>query len=142
MALLFAWAVISQRSWRPLLRGVSGLALGLGLTCFYLMPAAYEQRWVNIGQALSSGLLPAAEFPVHSTSTDAEHTWFNWIASICALFLDTAFRVCGSGLPSLRLASSTGDPQSRKHGSRFCLLLGTRLLLTLRFTTAALDLSA
>jgi hypothetical protein len=86
MALLIAWAGFTHRSSRILARGGAALALGLGLASFYIVPAAYEQRWVNIGQALASGLLPSENF-LFTAIADAEHTWFNWIASICALSL-------------------------------------------------------
>jgi hypothetical protein len=86
VAILFAWALFTQRSLRVAIRAVCGLALGFGLAGFYLVPAAYEQRWVNIGQALATGLLPSENF-LFTQIADPEHTWFNWISSICALAL-------------------------------------------------------
>ncbi len=132
VALLFAWATITQRSLKIAVRGVCGLGLGFSLTGFYLLPAAYEQRWVNIGQALSSGLLPWQNF-LFTAIEDVEHTWFNWIASSCALILILLLGF--STLLSRRLARSretTGVSRSMWTG---LLVVGTAAaMLMMRFT--------
>ncbi len=51
--LLAALAIVSAwlyRSWWPAIRAAFGAALGMGLSAFYLLPAAWEQRWVDIQQ--------------------------------------------------------------------------------------------
>jgi hypothetical protein len=128
MALLFAWATFAQRSWRPLLRGSAALGLGLGLAAFYIVPAAYEQRWVNIGQALASGLLPIQNF-LFTWINDAEHTWFNWIASICALLLIVIL-----ALAALASRSLVQFSRNRPIAIALLLLGAMATLLTLRFT--------
>ncbi len=42
---------VLHRSWAPILRAAVAAALGLALSAFYLVPAAWEQRWVDIRQA-------------------------------------------------------------------------------------------
>jgi 6-pyruvoyl-tetrahydropterin synthase related domain len=98
VALLFAWVAFTSRSWRVAARGASGMALGFGLAGFYLVPAVYEQRWVNISQALSSGLLPSQNF-IFTQLDDVDHNWFNLIATVCALgvILLCALAALGSG---------------------------------------------
>jgi hypothetical protein len=118
MALLIGWAALAARSWRILARGVGALALGLGLAAFYLVPAAYEQRWVNIGQALASGLSPADNF-LFTRIDDVEHTWFNWIASICAVCLIVIFAI--AALFSRRFSRDLS--RMRNHAAFLSLLI-------------------
>ena len=130
VALLFAWIAFSEKSWRPLMRGAGGIALGLGLSAFYLVPAAYEQRWVNIGQALSSGLLPAQNF-LYSTIEDPEHTLFNWIASTTAVVLIVVTAL--SALAARRNIRSAGSAGAEEKVWRALLLLAAvATLLMLR----------
>jgi hypothetical protein len=43
-------AALVAKSWAPLLRSAVAAALGSALAAFYLIPAAWEQRWVDIRQ--------------------------------------------------------------------------------------------
>jgi hypothetical protein len=44
--------MISSRSWRPAVGAAAGAALGMGISAFYLLPAAWEQRWVDIHRVM------------------------------------------------------------------------------------------
>jgi hypothetical protein len=44
-------AALLARSWFPVVRAVLAVALGVALPGLYLVPAAWEQRWVDIQQA-------------------------------------------------------------------------------------------
>ncbi|MDE3188495.1 MAG: hypothetical protein KGM96_13355 [Acidobacteriota bacterium] len=48
----FALAVaLLHRSWAPVVRAAAGVAVGLGLSAFFLVPAAVEQSWVAVREA-------------------------------------------------------------------------------------------
>jgi hypothetical protein len=57
---LLAFAALSaallRRAWWPILRALIAAPLGLGLAGFYLVPAAVEQPWIAIHQALDVGM--------------------------------------------------------------------------------------
>jgi hypothetical protein len=120
VALLFAWAAIEEKSLQPLWRGAGGLALGFGLTGFYLLPAAYEQRWVNIAQALSSGLQPSQNF-LYTEIGDPEHNLFNWIASSVAVSLIVMTGI--AALAAYRNIENQADHEAKEKLWRAMLLL-------------------
>jgi hypothetical protein len=51
LAAVALMAAILRRSWAPAIRAATAATLGIGLACFYLIPAAYEQKWVDVAQA-------------------------------------------------------------------------------------------
>src|SRR6267378_3849396 len=126
---LLVWAALIGKSSTPLFRGAAGLALGFGLAAFYIVPAAYEQRWVNIAQALSPGLLPSENF-LFTTANDPEHTFFNFIASTIAVAI-----IFFTGIAAIAVhkeLSQPGGTQPRSHlwGAFFVLsVLATALML-------------
>ena len=70
-----------------LVLGGAGLALGLALAAFYLVPAAFEQRWVNISQAVSAGLRYNESF-LFTWILDPEHNLVNLeVSAIAALMI-------------------------------------------------------
>jgi len=56
LMVLVAAAVVAERRWVLAGRAAGGTALGLGLAGFYLVPAVYEQRWVEIQRAIGEGM--------------------------------------------------------------------------------------
>jgi hypothetical protein len=137
LALVFGWAVVKERSWKPLARGAAGLALGFGLAAVYILPAAYEQRWVNIAQALSPGLLPRENF-LFTQTNDPQHTHFNHVASGTAVLM-----IVLTGLAALaawrRSAHGAEDTQRRKCYQTLLVLSAGATLLMMRFTAIFWD---
>jgi hypothetical protein len=61
--------IAERRPW-PALRAAGGMALGLGLAAFYIVPAAYEQRWVQIDRAITPGMRVEDSFLFGHTAND------------------------------------------------------------------------
>src|SRR5467141_2134412 len=105
---------------RPLWRGMAGVTLGFALASFYLFPAAYEQRWVNITQALSPGLHPSDNF-LNTMTNDPEHNVFNWIASSVAIVLMVMTGI--ASLTAHRSAAKNGETEEARKLWRVLLFL-------------------
>jgi len=69
---LFAWRSRDGETWKLAGTFAAGVALGLGLAAFYVVPAAYERRWVEIAMATLSGMRIEDNFLFHRTA-DAAH---------------------------------------------------------------------
>ncbi len=96
LILFFAW---QQRSPRLLLVGAGAVGLGACLSAFYLLPAIYEQRWVNIAGAIGPGLQPQVGF-LFAHTTDADHDNFNWLVS-CVAVAEVAMTLIAAGAARL-----------------------------------------
>lgn len=84
LALLVLVAAIFRRSARPLFVAAAAIALAAALAAFYLLPAVYEQKWVQIAEVLAPGDRPAENF-LFSKTPDAAHDAFNRLVSLVAL---------------------------------------------------------
>jgi len=84
LALLAVVLAVRQKSWWPLLYGAVAALIGIALAAFYVLPAAYEQKWVNISQVLSPGVQPADNY-LFTTIADPDHNRFNRLVSLVAV---------------------------------------------------------
>lgn len=83
LVLLVVVLAVRQRSPRPLFYGGVAALIGIALAAFYVLPAAYEEKWVNISQVLSPGVQPADNY-LFTKIGDADHNRFNLLVSLVA----------------------------------------------------------
>ena len=83
LALLIVILAILRRSSRALFSGALAVLLGAALAAFFLIPAAYERRWVNIAEVLSPGVRPQDNF-LFAHIDDVDHNRFNSLVSLVA----------------------------------------------------------
>jgi hypothetical protein len=84
LVLMVLVGCIARKSLRPLLPGVSAMAAGFGLAAFYLLPAAWERRWVQISQAVAGDVHPSRNF-LFTRMNDPDFVLFNWKVSWVAV---------------------------------------------------------
>jgi hypothetical protein len=83
VTLIFLTECVLQRKVRPAISGGAAMIGGFGLAAFYILPAAWEQRWVQIERAVGENLRPDQNF-LFTHSSDAEFQKFNWTVSYVA----------------------------------------------------------
>lgn len=84
LALLLAIQAVERQSVRIAAKRAIAFPLGAALAAFYLVPAIYEQKWINVAQALGPGLRPTDNF-LFTGIADIEHNRFNYLISLVAL---------------------------------------------------------
>ncbi len=114
-----------QTSLQLTLNAIAGTALGLGLAAFYILPAAYQRRYVQIAMAIIPDMRIQDNFLFHHTG-DVLHDQVLHTASLIALAMIVATAVTllalflsqqSPGAPSFAVSPQTGAP-----GRRFCSL--------------------
>ena len=121
-----------ERSWGPLLRSIVAVTLGLGLSAIYLVPAAVQQRWVQIRQATDDPGLAIENsflFGRHSDPALELHDVELWRVSLVAVTM------IGLGLLSIFIAWRLGRlPQRKSWWIPLALIPIAVLLLQLPFS--------
>jgi len=86
LAFLIAIVCALRRSFWPFVQGATGVMAGFALAAFYVVPAAWEQKWIQISQVVSDDLRPSANF-VFTRANDPDFVAFNWKVSWVAVGL-------------------------------------------------------
>ncbi|MFI5071129.1 MAG: 6-pyruvoyl-tetrahydropterin synthase-related protein [Terriglobales bacterium] len=89
LGLLVLVVAIGMRSPGTAGRSLLAVAIGMALASFYLLPAIYEQKWINIAQVLAPGVRPFDNF-LFTYIHDADHDRFNLLVSLIAFSEITA----------------------------------------------------
>jgi len=83
-------ACVLVRSWAPLLRASIAAALGIALPAFYLIPAAWEQKWADLRAAVDYPVFNIRNnwlFARHSDPSFAPFDAVNHRASLLAVYM-------------------------------------------------------
>ena len=84
LALILVAACVRGHSMRPLVFGGLGMLIGFGLAAFYLVPAWWEQRWVQIARTAATTYDPQRNF-LFTRINDPDFVQFNWKISTLAV---------------------------------------------------------
>ena len=77
--MILVWFAMHREA-GPALAASASMAAGFGLAAFYILPAAWEQRWAQIAQVLVDLLRPGNNF-IYTHADSPEFLFFNWKVS-------------------------------------------------------------
>jgi hypothetical protein len=83
--------LMSGRSWRAPLRMAAATAIGLMLAGFYLIPAAHQERWVEIARAIGPDMRFQDSFLFHHTGEPFHDTVLHTASILACILLAIAF---------------------------------------------------
>lgn len=86
LVLMLVVGCLVQRNLTGLLIGGCGLAAGFLLSAFYIIPAWWEQRYIQIAEAATAHYSPEKNF-LFTRLNDPDFNWFNWKISAIAIAL-------------------------------------------------------
>ena len=129
LALILATLATVRRRPKIILLGAAAIALGLGLAAFYIGPAAREQNWVNITDALPPYLKPTNNFLFRPRETP----YANLNLKISFLALAEIILAVGASIIAFRQVR----PGRREMWCALVVLLLASILLMLPVSTIA-----
>ena len=84
LVLMILAGCVARKNLRPLILGGSAIAGGFALAAFYILPAAWERRWIQIAQAVAGEVHPSRNF-LFTRMNDPDFVLFNWKVSWIAV---------------------------------------------------------
>jgi hypothetical protein len=106
VALILVIVCVLRRSLRPLVLGAAAMAGGFGLAAAYILPAAWERRWVQIAQVTADNLYFARNF-LFTHSNDPDFVKFNGKVSYVAVAVMIV--TCVAASAAVRKRRQLGD---------------------------------
>jgi hypothetical protein len=130
-------SALAQTSLQLALNTIAGTVLGLGLAAFYILPAAYQRRYVQIAMAIIPNMRIQDNFLFHRTG-DAPHDQVLHTASLIALAMIAATAII---LLALFLTNKARVPHPlQSHRKGWDVEMPPNILLPLTILTLTITL--
>ncbi len=94
LAFICLLRLIRERNWQNTWKAAAGCALGLGLAGVYLVPAVWQQRWVQIDRAVSAGMRVQDSFLFEHTGQQYHDQVLHTASVIAIILFGTGLLAC------------------------------------------------